>query len=60
MVALLLRHGADPDVPHDSQGTPLLHCASWGQVEMASSLLDHGASVDAAVGRCKLSLFDLV
>jgi hypothetical protein len=48
MVARLLQSGADPDVPHESQGPPLLHCAAWGETELASLLLDKGANVNAA------------
>jgi|AntAceMinimDraft_1070359.scaffolds.fasta_scaffold396521_1 ankyrin repeat protein len=48
VVALLLQRGADPDVPHETQGPPLLHCAAWGETELAILLLDKGATVLAA------------
>ena len=48
MVALLLQRGANPDVPHDSQGPPLLHCAALGDMESASLLIDKGADINAA------------
>jgi ankyrin repeat protein len=53
MVALLLDHGADPDirsqekyVGHDNE-TALLDAAFWGRLECAEMLLKHGAKVNA-------------
>ena len=44
---LLLRHGADPDLPNDRGATPLHQAAYANQVELAAALLDAGAGVGA-------------
>lgn len=46
LVELLLSHGADPAV-HDEDGRTALHWAArYGDVEIMTDLLQHGASVD--------------
>ncbi|KAG2454465.1 hypothetical protein HYH02_001484 [Chlamydomonas schloesseri] len=47
MVALLLAAGADPNIPHPTQGPPLLHCAAFGEVDTMQLLLLEGADVNA-------------
>ncbi|KAK3266880.1 hypothetical protein CYMTET_24529 [Cymbomonas tetramitiformis] len=41
MVAMLLAHGADPNVGHPTQGTPLLHAAAWGENGIVELLLNN-------------------
>ncbi|KAG2431793.1 hypothetical protein HXX76_009288 [Chlamydomonas incerta] len=47
MVALLLAAGAEPNIPHPTQGPPLLHCAAFGEVDTMQLLLLEGADVNA-------------
>ena len=46
VVEWLLQHGADPDLTHDGDNTPLISAAFHNQVELARLLLDFGANIE--------------
>eukprot|EP00882_Tetradesmus_deserticola_P005392 GHRQ01005674.1.p2 GENE.GHRQ01005674.1~~GHRQ01005674.1.p2 ORF type:complete len:255 (+),score=76.93 GHRQ01005674.1:701-1465(+) len=58
MVALLLKLGADPDIPNKNGWTPLHVAAASGSTTATRTLLEHGANVEAtnSEGKTPLSL----
>jgi ankyrin repeat protein len=50
LVALLLKHGANPDVTGEP-GNPLQECIEFGDSRVLSLLLEHGANVNQKDGK---------
>lgn len=46
IVRTLLQAGADPNVPHRTQGPPIMHCAASGETELMELLLAYQAHVN--------------
>ena len=46
IVELILQSGADPNVGHPTQGTPLLAAAAWGECDVVKLLLDHRSQIN--------------
>jgi hypothetical protein len=46
IVRILLQAGADPNVPHRTNGPPIMHCAASGETELMELLLAYQAQVN--------------
>ena len=55
IMRLLLKHGADPNIPRKNKSTPLHRASSDGWLEAARLLLSYGARVDEKDGKGRTS-----